>query len=40
MNQGQLRRTVERTVSRDVPVISVLRYDGEMLTPEEIIEAI
>jgi 2-oxoglutarate ferredoxin oxidoreductase subunit alpha len=40
MNQGQLRRTIERTVSRDVPVISVLRYDGEMLTPDEIIEAI
>jgi 2-oxoglutarate ferredoxin oxidoreductase subunit alpha len=40
MNQGQLRRTIERTVSRDVPVISVQRYDGEMLTPEEIIEAI
>ncbi len=40
MNQGQLRRTIERTVSRNVPVISVLRYDGEMLTPEEIIEAI
>ena len=40
MNQGQLRRTIERTVSRDVPVVSVLRYDGEMLTPEEIIEAL
>jgi 2-oxoglutarate ferredoxin oxidoreductase subunit alpha len=40
MNQGQLRRTVERSVSRDVPVIPVLRYDGEMLTPEEIIEAL
>jgi 2-oxoglutarate ferredoxin oxidoreductase subunit alpha len=40
MNQGQLKRTVERSVSRDVPVISVLRYDGEMLTPEEIIEAL
>jgi 2-oxoglutarate ferredoxin oxidoreductase subunit alpha len=40
MNQGQLKRTIERSVSRDVPVISVLRYDGEMLTPEEIIEAL
>jgi 2-oxoglutarate ferredoxin oxidoreductase subunit alpha len=40
MNQGQLRRTVERSVSRDVPVVSVLRYDGEMLTPDEIIEAL
>ncbi len=40
MNQGQLRRTIERSVSRNVPVISVQRYDGEMLTPEEIIEAL
>ncbi len=39
MNQGQMSRSVERTVSPDVPVISVLRYDGEMLTPEEIIDA-
>ena len=40
MNQGQLRRTIERSVSRNVPVISVRRYDGEMLTPAEIIEAL
>jgi 2-oxoglutarate ferredoxin oxidoreductase subunit alpha len=40
MNQGQLSRTIERSVSRHVPVISVQRYDGEMLTPEEIIEAL
>jgi 2-oxoglutarate ferredoxin oxidoreductase subunit alpha len=40
MNQGQLNRTIERSVSRHVPVISVQRYDGEMLTPEEIIEAL
>ncbi|MBM3323853.1 hypothetical protein FJY69_10305 [candidate division WOR-3 bacterium] len=40
MNQGQLRRTVERCVSRDVPVVSVQRYDGEMLTPEEVIEVL
>ncbi len=40
MNQGQLCRPIERTVSRDVPVVPVLRYDGEMLTPEEIIEAL
>lgn len=39
MNQGQMNRSVERAVSRDVPVVSVLRYDGEMLTPEEIIDA-
>jgi len=40
MNQGQLYREIERTVSRDVPVVPVLRYDGEMLTPEEIIAAL
>lgn len=40
MNQGQLRRTIERSVSPDVPVVSVLRYDGEMLTPEEIVEVL
>ena len=40
MNQGQLSRSIERTVSPDIPVISVLRYDGEMLTPEEIIDAL
>ncbi len=40
MNQGQLNRSVERVVNRDVQVVSVLRYDGEMLTPEEIIEAL
>jgi 2-oxoglutarate ferredoxin oxidoreductase subunit alpha len=40
MNQGQLYREVERTVSRDVKVVSVQRYDGEMLTPEEITDAL
>lgn len=40
MNQGQLYREVERTVSLRVPVVSVQRYDGEMLTPEEIIAAL
>ncbi len=40
MNQGQLNRSIERAVSPDVPVIPVLRYDGEMLTPGEIIDAL
>ncbi len=40
MNQGQLYREVERTVSLNVSVVSVQRYDGEMLTPEEIIDAL
>jgi len=39
MNQGQLSRAVERAVSPDVPVVPVLRYDGEMLTPEEVVNA-
>ncbi|MFO7676172.1 MAG: 2-oxoacid:acceptor oxidoreductase subunit alpha [bacterium] len=40
MNMGQLNRTIERTVSPDIPVVPVLRYDGEMLTPEEIVDAL
>ncbi|MEO0082666.1 MAG: transketolase C-terminal domain-containing protein, partial [candidate division WOR-3 bacterium] len=40
MNQGQLSRSVEQVVNRDVPVVPVLRYDGEMLTPEEVLEAL
>ncbi|MEO0005531.1 MAG: 2-oxoacid:acceptor oxidoreductase subunit alpha, partial [candidate division WOR-3 bacterium] len=40
MNQGQLYREVERTVNLQVGVVSVQRYDGEMLTPEEIIQAL
>ncbi len=40
MNQGQLYREVERTVNLHVPVVSVQRYDGEMLTPEEILSAL
>ncbi|MFO7639538.1 MAG: 2-oxoacid:acceptor oxidoreductase subunit alpha [bacterium] len=40
MNMGQLTRSIQRTVSPDIPVVPVLRYDGEMLTPEEIIDAI
>jgi 2-oxoglutarate ferredoxin oxidoreductase subunit alpha len=40
MNMGQMNRSIERAVSPDVPVISVQRYDGEMLTPGEIVDAI
>lgn len=38
MNLGQLRHEFERTVSPDVEVVGVNRVDGEMITPEEIIE--
>jgi 2-oxoglutarate ferredoxin oxidoreductase subunit alpha len=40
MNQGQLNREVERAVNPDVPVHTVNRVDGEMLTPEEILNVI
>ncbi|MDH5187300.1 MAG: 2-oxoacid:acceptor oxidoreductase subunit alpha [candidate division WOR-3 bacterium] len=40
MNQGQLSNEIERTVSPDVPVITVNRVDGEMLTPEEILNVL
>lgn len=40
MNQGQLNREVERAVNPDVPVQTVNRVDGEMLTPEEILNII
>ncbi len=40
MNQGQLNREVERAVNPDVPVQKVNRVDGEMLTPEEILNVI
>jgi 2-oxoglutarate ferredoxin oxidoreductase subunit alpha len=40
MNQGQLKHEFERAVSPDVEVVGVNRVDGEMLTPEEIMEAL
>jgi 2-oxoglutarate ferredoxin oxidoreductase subunit alpha len=40
MNQGQMRHEFERAVSPDVEVVGVNRVDGEMLTPEEIMEAL
>lgn len=40
MNQGQINREVERAVNPDVPVQKVNRVDGEMLTPEEILNVI
>jgi 2-oxoglutarate ferredoxin oxidoreductase subunit alpha len=40
MNQGQMVRELSRVVRQDVEVISVNRYDGELITPEEILEAL
>jgi 2-oxoglutarate ferredoxin oxidoreductase subunit alpha len=40
MNQGQLRHEFERAVSPEVEVVGVNRVDGEMLTPEEIVEVL
>jgi 2-oxoglutarate ferredoxin oxidoreductase subunit alpha len=36
MNQGQLILEVERLLARDLPVISLNRFDGEAISPEEI----
>ncbi len=36
MNQGQLVLEVERLLARDLPVISLNRFDGEAISPEEI----
>ncbi len=40
MNQGQLRGEVERAIPPDIPVIGVNKVDGEMITPEEILEVL
>jgi len=38
MNQGQMTREIARAVRRDVQVIDVNRYDGELITPAEVLE--
>lgn len=38
MNQGQMTREIARAVKRDVEVIDCNRYDGELITPEEVLE--
>jgi 2-oxoglutarate/2-oxoacid ferredoxin oxidoreductase subunit alpha len=40
MNQGQMKHEFERAVSPEVEVVGVNRVDGEMLTPEEIMEVL
>jgi 2-oxoglutarate ferredoxin oxidoreductase subunit alpha len=40
MNQGQMIREIERTVGKGVKVIGVNRYDGEIITPEEVLAAL
>ncbi|MEO0076926.1 MAG: 2-oxoacid:acceptor oxidoreductase subunit alpha [candidate division WOR-3 bacterium] len=38
MNQGQMTREIARAVKRDVEIVNVNRYDGEMITPEQVLE--
>jgi len=38
MNQGQMIGEISRVVNRGVEVIGVNRVDGEMITPEEVLE--
>jgi 2-oxoglutarate ferredoxin oxidoreductase subunit alpha len=38
MNQGQMIREISRVVNRSTDVIGVNRVDGEMITPEEVLE--
>ncbi len=40
MNQGQLINEIERTISPSLEIVGVQRYDGEIITPEEILAAI
>lgn len=38
MNQGQMIREIARAVPRNVEIVGVNRYDGEIITPEEVME--
>jgi 2-oxoglutarate ferredoxin oxidoreductase subunit alpha len=40
LNLGQYRREIERIVKDDQEVIGVHRVDGELITPEEILERV
>ncbi|MEO0231860.1 MAG: transketolase C-terminal domain-containing protein, partial [candidate division WOR-3 bacterium] len=40
INQGQVRREVERARVNSVPVIGVHKLGGELITPDEILEGI
>ncbi|RKY18189.1 MAG: 2-oxoacid:acceptor oxidoreductase subunit alpha, partial [Planctomycetota bacterium] len=39
-NLGQYVREIERACAENVKVRSVLHYDGSLITPEKIIEAV
>jgi 2-oxoglutarate ferredoxin oxidoreductase subunit alpha len=39
-NQGQVIREVERFVKRDIPVVGVFKYDGMIMEPTQIYNAI
>jgi 2-oxoglutarate ferredoxin oxidoreductase subunit alpha len=38
LNDGQLRREIERLACRQVEVCGVHRLDGELITPQQILE--
>ena len=40
ISQGQLVYEVERVNKSNTPVVPVLRYDGEMITPAQILKAV
>ncbi len=40
MNQGQLINEIERAISPEIEIVGVQRYDGEIITPEEILAVI
>ncbi|MEO0132250.1 MAG: 2-oxoacid:acceptor oxidoreductase subunit alpha [candidate division WOR-3 bacterium] len=40
MNQGQMVREISRVLKHDVTLINVNRYDGELITPEEILSVL
>jgi 2-oxoglutarate ferredoxin oxidoreductase subunit alpha len=40
LNQGQLINEVQRVNRSNTKVVPVLRYDGEIITPDEIIKAV
>ncbi|MBI4758589.1 MAG: hypothetical protein HY783_06265 [Chloroflexi bacterium] len=40
MNRGQMRLEVERIARGRAQVVGVHRYDGEMIQPQQILEAL
>lgn len=40
MNRGQLVNEVERVVKGQVPINSVLQADGELISPDTLLQAV